>query len=67
MLTQRQVGRIREAFLREVAPVQGPERGVRIGQAKWRGRQAVCGVWKSSMCKGLEVRGQRVLQELKVQ
>lgn len=64
---RRQVGRIRQAFLKEVAPAQRPERGVRLGQAKWRGRQAVCGVRRSSTCKGLEVRGRRVLQELKVQ
>lgn len=52
-----------------MAPDQRPERGMRIDQATWR-RQEVYGVWKEqyvSMCKGLEVRGPCILQELKVE
>lgn len=50
---------VRKSFPEEVAPAQRPERGMRIGQAKWRGRQGGWGVGgkRNSMCKGLDVRG----------
>ena len=60
---------VRKSFPEEGAPVQRPERGMRIGQAKWRGRQGGWGCWwrKEQHVQRLGPKRQCMLQGLGVQ